>query len=284
MYYGEAERLCEDPLTIYSFDRPETAYDDRFVVVHLIKQDKSDETDLTGDVNQNGYIDIYRRIYSSNLWNTDCVIAIDTDNELSNNGIIDFLAYSNQDETIHAAMENNVRQAQSFGEWQNCSNEMLKECMLDIGKSGLLSYMSIARKNLYDSNTKDDFAITKFATPGRDNIISSSILAKRRLFRVFKKRITIIPSHPDLGKGEIKIFVYEPCNIRFRVFSFLGILIYESPLFRDVYPGDFILQWNPFDYNRRAGTGLYIGYIEATSRRLKKFDVENIFLILSRYR
>ena len=43
-YYGRNEPLSADPVTIYSYDRPETTYDDRFVVVHLTRPDETDET------------------------------------------------------------------------------------------------------------------------------------------------------------------------------------------------------------------------------------------------
>src|SRR5271157_3550312 len=45
MYYGTNERLGPEPITIYSYDRPETPYDDRFVVVHLTQPGIPDETD-----------------------------------------------------------------------------------------------------------------------------------------------------------------------------------------------------------------------------------------------
>ena len=56
MYYGSNEPLSNDPVTIYSYDRPETPYDDRFIVVNLTNPAMPDETDITGDTNQNGYI------------------------------------------------------------------------------------------------------------------------------------------------------------------------------------------------------------------------------------
>src|SRR4030042_2028015 len=69
MYYGNNEPLGTDPVTIYSYDRPETPYDDRYVVVHCARPDTPDETDLTGDTNGNGYIDVYCNNYFASLWN-----------------------------------------------------------------------------------------------------------------------------------------------------------------------------------------------------------------------
>ncbi|MCP4138666.1 MAG: hypothetical protein GY754_47355, partial [bacterium] len=59
MYYGTNENLAAEPVTIYSYDRPETIYDDRFVVVHLTEPSTPDETDATGDTNGNGVVDLY---------------------------------------------------------------------------------------------------------------------------------------------------------------------------------------------------------------------------------
>ena len=54
---------------------------------------KSDETDITGDTNQNGYIDVYCNNYYNSLWNSDCAVAIDDNEDLVqeaiNNDIVD---------------------------------------------------------------------------------------------------------------------------------------------------------------------------------------------------
>ena len=87
-----------------------------------------------------------------------------------------------------------------------------------------------------------------------------------------------------LGSGNIDLFVYEQCSIRFRVFSSIGLLLYESPIYSDVNPGNFSVKWDLREKNRNACTGLYLGYIEAVSGALRKTEVEKIYLILSRYR
>ncbi|MDY6933212.1 MAG: hypothetical protein SVZ03_03200 [Spirochaetota bacterium] len=284
MYYGDNQRLSSDPIHIYSYDRPETPYDDRFLVIHLTEANKSDESDLTGDTNKNGYIDVYCNNYYGSLWNSDCVVAIDADDDPSNGGIIDFVAYSNRDGSINDTIWSYVRDAQNYGQWLESDGPDPQESMIYIGSGGLSSYSSISRKNSIDNNSQDDFEITKFQTPGRENILSGGVLGKGRLFRSLKKRITIIPGHPLLGAGEIGLFVYERCSIRLRIFSSIGMLIYESPLYRDVHPGRLNLNWNLKGQNRRACTGLYIGYIEATSKMLKKTESDRIFIILSKYK
>lgn len=284
MYYGLEERLGTDSISIYSYNRPETPYDDRFVVVHLTEQNKADETDLTGDTNLNGYIDVYCNNYYSSLWNTDCVVAVDSDNASSNGGMIDFAAYSNRDGSPNENMVTYVEDAQAFNQWSAYSGDNIQECMIDIGEDGLSSYMSISRKNSSDTNSKEDFEITKYVTPGRENILSSAISSRAKLFSVSKKRITIIPTHPILGKCDIELFIYEQCNIRLRIFSDIGMLLYESPLYANISPGNLILNWNLSGKRRRAATGLYIGHIEATSRSLKQSEVEKIYLILSHYK
>ncbi len=289
MYYGDQNNtdiipLCSQPTTIYSYDRPETAFDDRYVVVHLTEPNIEDETNITGDTNGNGYIDIYCDYYSNSLWNSDCVVGIDTDVNLSNDGIIDFMAYSNRDNTPNEDMQGLVESAQGYNEWQSCTYDNIQNCMIDIGKDGLESFMSIARKSLSDTNTQDDFIVTKYMTPGRPNLLSDSVKSNRKLFNLAKKKITFIPSHPVLGKGNIDIFVYEQCNIRLRIFSSIGMLLYESPLQRNVNPGNRTLSWDLKGKKKKARTGLYFGYIEATNKSLRKNQVEKVYIILSRNR
>ncbi|NMB66370.1 MAG: hypothetical protein GYA16_16015, partial [Spirochaetes bacterium] len=71
MYYGTNEPLSQNPVTIYSYDRAETPWDDRFVVVHLTDATTPDECDATGDINGNGVLDVYCNNYVNSLWNTD---------------------------------------------------------------------------------------------------------------------------------------------------------------------------------------------------------------------
>jgi len=284
MYYGKSEKLSDDPITLYSYDRPETPYDDRFAVIHFTKVAKSDETDLTGDSNHNGYIDVYCNNYTGSLWNSDGIVAIDTDDDPSNGGIIDFVGYSNRDGSVNETIASYVVHAQKYNQWEAYTGENIQACMVDIGTGGLKTFMSIVRKGGVDTNTMNDFSITSFQTPGRENMFSGESTQNKRLFSSAKKKITIIPNHPKLGSGDIDLFIYETCNLRLRIFSPVGLLLYESPLYTDVFPGNLKLNWDLKGLHKNACTGLYLGRIEASSPRMKKTDSEIIYLILSRYK
>jgi len=284
MFYGKPEPLSVDPVFIYSYDRLDTPYDDRFIVVNFNSSSGNDETCFTGDTNNNGNIDLYCHYYSGSLWNSDCVVAIHSVGEPSDWGIIDFVAYSNRDGEINPSIGTYVVSAELVTHWCKCLRSNIQECMVNIGRNGLASYESIVRIGPSDHNSQDDFEITKYQTPGMVNITGGSIYSKGKLFSASKKRITMIPSHPLLGTGDIEIFIYDTCNIRFRVFSSIGRLIFESSLLRDLNPGKFLLNWNLRGLKRRACTGLYIGYIEAISRKLKKRETERIYIILSQHK
>jgi hypothetical protein len=283
MYYGASEALSIDPVTIYSYDRPETPWDDRFIVVHLTAPGGVDETDLTGDTNRNGCIDIYCNNYSGSLWNTECVVAIDNDNDYSNNGIIDFVAYSNRDGTPDNTMKLRMAAAQSINQWSTCPGKTDQECMIDIGKEGLMPYMSISRRNTIDTNSLDDFAVTKYMTPGRENILSENVSAGKKLFRPEKTKISIGSKNFADGYKEIELFVFEICNIRLRIFSSIGILVYESPLYSE-QPGNREIRWNIQGLGKKAAAGLYIAQIEAINKVIKKTQKENIYVIVSQYK
>jgi hypothetical protein len=284
MYYGTNERLSSDPVTIYSYDRPETPWDDRFVIVHLTAPGIPDETDLTGDTNKNGCIDVYCNNYSGSLWETDCVVAIDTDDDPTNNGIIDFMAYSNRDGTPNTTIVSYMINAQSFNHWTTCPGKTSQECMVDIGIDTLMPFMSISRKNAIDNNSFEDFAVTRYMTPGRPNILNENISSGRNLFKPKKTRVSVGPESFAYGYKNIEIFIFEMCNMRLRLFSSIGMLIYESPLYRDVYPGNFEIQWDIRGLGKKAVTGLYIAQIEATKKEIKKSQKENIYVIVSQYK
>lgn len=251
MYYGTNEPLSQNPVTIYSYDRPETPWDDRFVVVHLTDPLTPDECDTTGDTNGNGVLDVYCNNYVNSLWNTDCVIAIDTDDEPSNGGIIDFVAYSNRDGTLNQSIGQYVAYGIQHGQWIGSVSE---EYMVDIGSSGLLHYQSIIRKSATDSNSLNDFIITSYMTPGRPNILPDKH-AKDTFITVNKK---IVLTKEAIEK--FKIFVIQPCTLRVRLFSSQGYTIYESPLL-SALPGFFSIDW--VRHIQTIRSGLYLGTVEA---------------------
>ncbi|HDP80036.1 MAG TPA: hypothetical protein ENN21_04245 [Spirochaetes bacterium] len=283
MYYGTNEALATEPVTLYSWDRPETPYDDRYAVVYLTAPGAPDETDRTGDTNRNGRIDLYCGNYSGSLWNSDCVVAVDTDDDPSNGGMYDFCAYSNSDGSLNETILSYVLDAEAWGQWAACGDPDRQACMVDTGPDGVAAHMSIARLGRADTNGPSDFAVTTFQTPGRENIFPGAGRKGGSLFKAAKRKYTFVPSHPLLGSGAVELFVYQPCNIRFRVFNAPGLCVYESPLYRDVYPGPFTLPWDFRGRGRGAATGLYLGHIEATSKKLKKQQSETVYLIFNRY-
>jgi hypothetical protein len=262
MYYGTNEPLSQSPVTIYSYDRPETPWDDRFVVVHLTDPLTPDECDATGDTNGNGVLDVYCNNYVNSLWNTDCVVAIDTDDEPSNGGIIDFVAYSNRDGALNQSIGQFMAYAIQQGQWIGTASE---EYMVDIGKSGLLEYQSIIRKTISDSNSLDDFVITPYMTPGRPNILP--VYQAKDIFIKVNKKIVLSKRAVE----QFQIFVLQPCTLRVRLFSTQGFKIYESPLLSEL-PGICTIDW--IRHLQQIRCGLYLGTVEAQdskNRQLVEF-------------
>jgi len=283
MYYGANEPLSDSPITLHGADRPETPYDDRYAVIHLNGRGRADETDLTGDTDRNGAIDVYCENHADSLWNTDCVVAIDTDDDPANGGIVDFVAYSNRDGSVNATMAGYVAQAQIHAQWAACSEENLQQCMADVGADGLAAHQSLARVPGADTNSAADFRITPYQTPGRDNVFDTG-KKPGGIFEVEKGTITIIPTHPTLGTGKIAIMVHEPCALRLRVFNAIGMLVHESPLYRDVNPGPFSFTWDLTGRGRPVCTGLYFGHIEGSHYASRRSVSRTVYIVVSRYR
>ena len=140
VYYGGEEKLSVDPVTMYSRDNPSTPYDERYVVVRFAEGE--DETDYTGDVNGNGMIDVY--VSGTAPWNTDSVVGIDDNSELSD-GCIDFCAYSNYDSSTNSTVLSFVSESSAAGCWNtDCG---IKSSFVNIGVTGLVSSQSIIRIN-----------------------------------------------------------------------------------------------------------------------------------------
>ena len=283
MYYGANEKLGAEPITIYSYDRPETPYDDRFVVVHLTGTEIPDETDRTGDTNRNGFIDVYCNNYYASLWNTEGVVAVDTDDDPANGGIIDFVYYSNRDGNANSVMQSYVAAAQSNRQWPEYAGANAQECGVFIGEKGMEANMSAVRISTADTNSAADFQLSTVPTPGRPNITLPVILNKR-LFKTLRKKITVFPLPGIPGNGEIPLLVFHPCFLKYRIFSMTGIMIFESPLLPAVQPGLTRLYWNPLYHRSKYPTGLYLCKIEAVSTALRRSDEELVYILMSRYR
>lgn len=276
MYYGTNEPLSKDPVTLYSWDRPETPYDDRYAVVHLTAPDISDETDFTGDTNRNGYLDIYCNNYAGSLWNAECAVAIDTNDDPSD-GMIDFAAWSDSDGTPSDTIMGYVEAAAVKGQW-TAQIPVLQSMLIAVPRGGIPSYQSIARR-AGDSNSPGDFEITQYQTPGKPNILSG-VTSSSKLFAAEKDRITVVPDR-SAHRAECPVMVYDACSLRLRVFSDIGQLVFDSGRREDIAPGRQNLVW---DNASRAKSGLYIGLIEASSPGARQNQNKKIFFIVTRYR
>jgi hypothetical protein len=274
MYYGTNEKISNSPVTLRNRDLPETPYDDRFAVVHFTKFPVEDETDLTGDTNGNGVLDLYCVNYG--LWNTDCVISIDSDDMHTNGGIVDFVAFSNRDGSMNSTIAGYINAASAAGEWEICGSSNIQECAVDIGKDGLNSYSTISRISGVDTNTFNDFKVTPYATPGRENIVNAG-KGKRRLFRPESKKI----SH-RCGNSNIivPLFLYETCSIKVRIFNSTGFTIYSSELKENLSPGYFSFFIHDNRLRGKTMTGLYTIQIEAAGKSSSS-ETSNVFLIIA---
>jgi len=280
MYYGANEHLADEPVWIYSFNRPETSYDDRYVIVHLTDSVTPDETERTGDTNRNGHLDEYCNNYYGSLWNTTGVIAIDSDDDSSNGGIIDFCAYSNMDGRLNQTMITYVEDAIHNGSWIGGGQGDIAQSLVDLGEDGLKLYMSIARRGGADTNSSSDFEVTHVQTPGKDNIFGD-LSNHASLFKIMKKKVTMIPGHPLYGDGKIRLWIHKSCNLKLRIFSSIGACVFESSLYRSVPPGEYSMLW---DSVGKISTGLYIGLIEGTGIKGHLSKKAHCFIIVSRYR
>ena len=292
MYVGDNEPLgnSSSPITLYNYDRPETPWDDRFAVVHLtspVLPVIPDETDATGDMNGNGIRDIYCNNYFGSLWNTDCVVAIDHDDNPVNGSdpiakvMIDFVAYSNRDGSFNDTIKGYISIANGNGQWNGYISDSVQNCCIDIGLSGLKSFMSISRINSTDTNSLSDFVVTNYQTPGRENI-SSINRAGKKLFKPDKKHITIIPSNEKFSKGKIQLSVFEICDIKIRIFTPIGMQIFESPLYKSTSPGFFEFSWDPLTVSQTPKIGMLIVKIEAVSQSMNITDTDIVYLITAK--
>ena len=284
MYFGTNEPLGTDPVTLHAADLPETPYDDRYAVIHLTAPGIPDETDFTGDTNRNGVLDVYCSNYSGSLWNTDCVVALDTDDDPANGGMIDFIAYSVMDESFNSTMESYLRAAAAAGQWTVCDPGLVQQCLVPLPAEGLAAHQSISRRTGPDRNLPEDFATTPFQTPGRPNVFSGPGAKGTKLFSLPQPVFTVLPYRTGHSCLEVPLQILEPCNVRFRVFSPDGLMIHESPLHRAVAPGAFMLKWDLKGKGRRASTGLYIGVVECTGTSIRKSSSVKFSIILNRYK
>lgn len=278
MYYGKSEKIADSPVTLKNYNDPATPFDDRFAVIHFTSADFPDETDEAGDINSNGVRDLYCDNYG--LWNTDCVVAVDTDKNPGNGGVIDFVALSNRDGSIHTSIAGYIEKAIEQGDWISLNSENLQNCAVDIGPSGLNSYSTVSRKSGEDTNSFQDFAVTPFATPGRDNIIDPD-KGKKKIIKSVSKKIThIYRNNPSQIK--IPFFIFEQSSIKVRIFSSTGVPIYSSALIKETNPGGFIFAVNDRDLKGKTLTGIYPVKVEAVAKSNKGSETLTVLLIIVR--
>lgn len=220
MYYGSNEKLSDESITLYSTDNPLTPYDDRFAVVHFTSEEK-DETDFTGDTNKNGVIDIYCQNYSSTLWNSEAVVALDCDDE-PDNGMIDFVFYSNNDGSFSSTVEKYIYSAKLNQNW--IVKDVSQSCAVDISNAGKSLY--IARVSyLNESNTKLDFKLTRMPTPGRDNIIVNGFAGADSFLKILDRKIVLCNKNKI---HRISISCGQECKILYKLFSSNGMPLAEE--------------------------------------------------------
>lgn len=277
MYYGTNEKIAQSPVTIRNRNLPETPYDDRYAVIHFTPVPFDDETDATGDTNGNGILDLYCCNYG--LWNTDCVVSIDSDDIPTNGGILDFTAFSNRDGSINSTIGGYISAAASAGEWEICGSANLQECCVDVGKDGMSSYSTISRINRVDTNTLNDFTVTPYSTPGRENITKAD-KGKRKLFRTESKETT---HRYGSGTIRIQVFLYESCSIKLRIFNSTGFAVYSSELREDLNPGYYTFNIPEAQLRGKILTGLYPVKIEAAGKSSKS-ETATTFLVMVRNR
>ncbi len=276
MYYGTNERLALSPVTISGRDLPGTPWDDRFAVIHFSSAGEPDETDAAGDLNNNGVRDLYCNNYG--LWNTDCVVAIDSDDEPKNGGILDFVAFSNRDGTVNSTIAGYMKSASDSGQWISCSSANVQECMCFIGEDGMNSYSTLSRNTGSDTNSPEDFILTPYATPGRENITNADS-GHHKTAEPLSNRIVYTHGSPS-GIITLRMFIYKECSIRIRIFNSAGTSLYSSDLIRDVTPGYFNYGIRECDLRGKKLTGLYPVKIEIFSEG--KTDKSTVYLVIIR--
>ncbi len=271
MYYGTNEKIAASPATLRKCDLPETPYDDRFAVVHFTKIPTPDETDAAGDINGNGIRDLFCCNYG--LWTSDCAVSIDTDDTPENGGIADFVAFSNRDGSANNTVAGYINCAAAAGEWRSSGTD-IQQCAVDIG-GGLKSYSTISRIKGEDTDSLNDFKLTSFATPGRENIINPSGTGKKLFSTSFKNRSHIMGS----GTISIPLFLYRSCSVKIRIFNSAGFTVYTSGLKQDLNPGYYTFEIPEAELRGRILTGLYPVKIEAAGKG-SSLDDSIVYLVI----
>lgn len=282
MYYGTNEKISGQAVTLYPSDLPGTPWDDRFAVIHFAGNAIPDETDSAGDLNSSRVRDLYCVNYG--LWNTDCCVSIDTDDDPANNGILDFVAFSNRDGSVNTTIASYINSASGHSMWQACASSNLQECCVFIGSEGMNTYSTLSRVDSPDTDSMDDFIITPYATPGRDNITEITG-GGGGVLRTLKKQVTY--NYDSSGPGgsiELPLFFYGKTSIRIRIFNTAGYNIYTGPLLTDINPGYYTAAVRIADLKCRLIAGLYPVSIEAVNSDSGRTESVPVILVVVRKR
>ena len=127
------------------------------VVVHY-NATAPDETDATGDTNQNGFVDLY--IASTDLSGTNEQVALFTSTDYST--MVDGVCWSNGE--LSAQEADDAQELADEGEWPGSEAASMVDSR-NLGKG-----VSIARKEgAADSDSRDDWYVEPTPTPGQGN-------------------------------------------------------------------------------------------------------------------
>lgn len=270
MYYGTNELLSQFPITLYSYNREHTPYDDRFAVIHYTECEYPDETDFTGDTNRNGVIDIYCANYSSTFWESDCLAAIDTDDSPDNGGILDMVAWSNYDGTISSTIAGYINACIANGAWDYLEKET---GLINTSSFNITPYTTLNRINSADHNNLSDFTLSGISTPGTENVILKNNSDKTHLLKLSRNEF-IINRNDAIP---INFFTEVPCHIILSIFNARGIPVYNESQEQLFLPG-----WNSIIPELPAKhSGVYIGSIKAFGSD-KKYLSELTFIVIVR--
>lgn len=145
---GTDSQLASQPVTVKAGD---------FVLVHW--DSNVDETDLVGDLNMNGYLDLY--LSDSPLSGTDDQLVLMNDEE-----ILDAVVWSNYDGVIANSELQDNEDLLLSNDWSGVFAEN------DQSGAVALAAMdqSLARLETDDTNTKDDWHVLETPTPGEVNL------------------------------------------------------------------------------------------------------------------
>jgi hypothetical protein len=147
---GEDTPLATSPVTVRSGE---------YIVVHW--GDGEDETDLKGDVNGNGYRDLY--LEDTNPTNTDDQLLL-----VDGERWLDAVCWANQDGTFSIYEKDDVESLVAKGHWRIDGESASESDCVD--SSPLTSTRSIGRdRNSTDSNTMGDWSLLSRPTPGGRN-------------------------------------------------------------------------------------------------------------------